>query len=361
MRHAIAVAKYAHVFVIYLCSDDNINSVKKEVTINNGVHEIRVFYPRVKNNLPITGNVSRFLKIRKLYYHAFLELEKELGGIDLIHANVTYPIGVVAKYIQKKAHIPYVITEHWTGYMPENRKSLSYFGLIQSRLVVRKAAFIMPVSYDLKESMERLRIKGNYRVVSNVVDTDLFALKESKHTPLRFIHVSTLDDVHKNISGLLRAVKKLSDERGDFSMLIVGDGDTQPHIEYAKKLGISKEILRIEGAKPIEEIAKMMRQSDVFVLFSNYESFSCVISEALCTGMPVISSDAGAIKERLDKTNGIIIEPKNEQALKDRMAYMIDNYDKYDARKIREDAIEKYNYDRVGQQFLELYNETLKG
>ena len=361
VRHAVAVAKYANVYLIYLCSEKNIKTVKKVESINNGVREIRIFYPRVKNSMPVLGYVSRFFRIRRLYYNAFLELKNELGNIDVIHANVTYPIGVVARYIHKKSHIPFVITEHWTGYMPENRKSLSYYGLVQSRLVGKDAAFIMPVSYDLKNSMERLRIRGNYRVVYNVVDTGLFTLKEPKHNPLRFIHVSTLDDVHKNISGILRAVKALSNERDDFTMVIVGDGNTKPHRDYAKKLAIPNKLIKIEGAKPIEEIAAMMRQSDVFVLFSNYESFSCVISEALCTGMPVISSNTGAIGERLDKSNGILIEPKDEEALKDSMAYFIDNYSKYDAAKIRADAVKKYNYDVVGQQFVEIYHEAVKG
>jgi len=361
VRHAAAVSSYANVFVIHVCPDDNLKTPTKVVTEKGGFKEIRIVYPRMKSRLPMLGEYFKFLKIRRLYVKAFLELEKELGKIDLIHANVIFPIGMIATYLNRRYHVPYVVTEHWTGFMPNNRDNLSGLILRQSKRIAKKAARIMPVSRDLKNSMQSLGIQAKYEVVYNVVDTDLFTLKELVHKPFRFIHVSSLDDRQKNISGILRVIKTLANMHLDFTMHLVGDGDTRPHKKYAKELGIPDDKLLIEGIKPIDEIAGLMRQSDVFVLFSNYESFSCVISEALCTGMPVISSDAGAIRERLDKSNGIIINPGDEEALRDSMKYMIENYASYDNNSIRSEAITKYNYHVVGKRLVVIYNEVLKG
>jgi glycosyltransferase involved in cell wall biosynthesis len=186
----------------------------------------------------------------------------------------------------------------------------------------------------------------------------MFGLKRKPTGILRFLHVSTLKDEHKNISGILRSVKRLNEKRQDFEMLIVGDGDVTPHIKYAKELNVLN-VLKIEGGKSINEIARIMHDSDVFVLFSNYENLPCVISEAHCCGLPVISTDVGGIKEMIDDSNGLLIKPKDEDSLYRSMLYMLDNYINYNYLKIREDAISKYSYEKIGRRFFEIYNDIL--
>ena len=358
-RHAVAVAKFANVYVLHACSEEDITTTEIIVSENRGVQTIQIYYPKIKNSIPIIGQIQKYFVLRRLYLDAFLDLRKKIGLINLIHTNIIFPIGSIANYLHKKFSIPFVITEHWTGYLPVNSEKLSLIDLKLSRKIVSKASFILPVSNDLRNSMQKLGIKGNYKVVPNVVDTDLFSLKEPAHSPFRFIHVSTLNDNHKNISGILRTIKALSCKRTDFYFLIVGDGDTQPHTKYAEQLDIPKDIIQIEGARPIDEIATYMRQSDAFILFSNYENLPCVISEALCIGLPVISSDVGGVNEMIDDSNGVLIVSKDEKTLCNKMSYMIDNYIKYDTLNIRKNAIEKYSYDKVGQQFINIYKDVL--
>ena len=358
-RHAVAVAKFANVYVLHACSEEDITTTEIIVSENRGVQTIQIYYPKIKNSIPIIGQIQKYFVLRRLYLDAFLDLRKKIGLINLIHTNIIFPIGSIANYLHKKFSIPFVITEHWTGYLPVNSEKLSLIDLKLSRKIVSKASFILPVSNDLRNSMQKLGIKGNYKVVPNVVDTDLFSLKEPAHSPFRFIHVSTLNDNHKNISGILRTIKALSRKRTDFYFLSVGDGDTQPHIKYAEQLDIPKDIIQIEGARPIDEIATYMRQSDAFILFSNYENLPCVISEALCIGLPVISSDVGGVNEMIDDSNGVLIVSKDEKTLCNKMSYMIDNYIKYDTLNIRKNAIEKYSYDEVGQQFINIYKDVL--
>ncbi len=358
-RHAVAVAKFANVYVLHACSEEDITTTEIIVSENRGVQTIQIYYPKIKNSIPIIGQIQKYFVLRRLYLDAFLDLRKKIGTINLIHTNIIFPIGSIANYLHKKFSIPFVITEHWTGYLPVNSEKLSLIDLKLSRKIVSKASFILPVSNDLRNSMQKLGIKGNYKVVPNVVDTDLFSLKEPAHSPFRFIHVSTLNDNHKNISGILRTIKALSRKRTDFYFLIVGDGDTQPHTKYAEQLDIPKDIIQIEGARPIDEIATYMRQSDAFILFSNYENLPCVISEALCIGLPVISSDVGGVNEMVDDSNGVLIVSKDEKTLCNKMSYMIDNYIKYDTLNIRKNAIEKYSYDEVGQQFINIYKDVL--
>ena len=358
-RHAEAVVKYANVYVIHVCSEAKLKSIEVKKDIINDVETRWIYYPKVRNNIPIISQISKYIKVKKLYIDAFLKLKKEIGTIHLIHTNIIFPVGLIARYFNKKFNIPFVVTEHWSIFLPVNRKRLSFPVLKLSQIIAKSASYILPVSNDLKKSLQLLNIKSNFKLVPNVVNTTLFTKKESEHKLFRFIHVSTLDS-NKNVRGILRAVKNLSVKRTDFQILIMGDGDIQPHIKYARELNISDKIVSFEGAKPISDIASIMQQSDAFILFSFYESLPCVISESLCVGIPVISSNVGGISEMINDSNGILINANDEKALCNKMSFIIDNYNKYDSTEIRKKAVERYSYDNVGQQFVNIYKEVLK-
>ena len=78
---------------------------------------------------------------------------------------------------------------------------------------------------DLKIAMENHGLKSNYEIVSNVVDIKLFYPEQNKikKSKTRIIHISTLEDQQKNISGILRAIKKLTENIVDFELFIIGD------------------------------------------------------------------------------------------------------------------------------------------
>jgi glycosyltransferase involved in cell wall biosynthesis len=359
-RHAEAVAIYASVHVLFACSDKNLKSVETEHFVKNGVDTHIIYYPKIKSKIPLLDNMLKYIYLKKLYLKNYIKLKNTIGKIDIIHINVIYPIGLIARYLKRKFNIPYVITEHWTGYLPQNQGKLSSFVKQQSRKIVSAASVVMPVSDNLQKSMQELGFKADYNLIPNVVDTKLFGLKEEAYKPLRFIHVSTLIDKHKNISGILHTIKQLSKKRKDFTFTIIGDGDIKPHIRYAEQLEIPKEIITFEGAKPIEKIAEAMQKSDIFVLFSNYENLPCVISEAHSCGLPVISTNVGGISEMIDDLNGILISVKDENTLLEKMEHMLNEFDSYKPDKIRKKAIKRYAYDKVGKQIVAVYNKVLK-
>ena len=90
-----------------------------------------------------------------------------------------------------------------------------------------------------------------------------------------------------------------------------------------------------------------MPHADFFVLFSNYENAPVVISEALAVGLPIVSSNVGGISEMINEEIGFLIDRKDEKALKEKILYLLDNFQKYDIEKIRNNGL-KYSFDRVG-------------
>jgi len=80
-----------------------------------------------------------------------------------------------------------------------------------------------------------------------------------------------------------------------------------------------------------------------------------VILEALCSGLPVISSRVGGVGEVINDNNGIMVESENVSALAAAMQKMIDDYSQYNREAIATDAAKKFSYETVAKQYLQYY------
>lgn len=349
-RHAIAVAQMHKVTVLYLTADPTIEETEAEIRDEHGMKVIRVYF---------RPGTFRPRDHYQAFHFGLKQLKKQKRlDFDLVHGNILYPSAMQALVLQRKFHVPFIYTEHWTGYHRESGPGLGLAAKLMLKHTASKASFLSPVSKHLAKSMEQYGLKGNYAVVPNVVDTELFQPGE-KPERFRFIHVSSLVDEHKNISGMLRTIKRVLETVKDVEFHLIGDGDITPHLAYAKKLGIPEENLKIEGEKPLTEIAKAMGQAHAFMLFSHYENLPCVILEAFSCGIPVISSDTGGIREHLDPSRGILITNGQEDELYRGILQIIKGYNDFDPVGIREYAVEQFSESSIAQQFDSLYRKSL--
>ncbi|MCF6185424.1 MAG: glycosyltransferase [Bacteroidales bacterium] len=358
-RHAEAVSAFCKVSVIHVRA--NIQKEKFIIDINKteNLHEYICYYKKHTLNIPL---ISHFIKINKkikAYKKTYRLISEKQEKINIIHLNVMLPAGIYALVLKKKYKIPYVITEHWTKFLNPSEFSSSEKKII--RKIAKNSSGICPVSENLKQNLINFEINGNFAVIPNVVNANIFypETKETKHKIVKILHISHLDDKHKNISGILNVIKKLSSERGDFTITISGNRNLEQHKKYAKKIGIPENIISFEGEKTSEEVAESMRKHDIFVMFSNYENLPCVISEAHMCGIPVISSDVGGVSEMIDKDNGILTEKGNEKDFKEKLSLMIDNIEKYSPLLISIKAQNRYGYETVAKKYLTLYEKIL--
>jgi glycosyltransferase involved in cell wall biosynthesis len=364
-KHAEAVALRSNVIALHVCSDAACKEMYEitESDLNN-VHAINVYYKKVTNKIPVLARIQKLIRIKKAYSIGLEIAKKRSGKIDIVHHNILYPSGMMALYLKRLKGIPYIITEHSTAYLPSKKTPMGSLEKMFSRMIARNASFITPVSMDLRDAMRDHGLEGNYEVVYNVADTKLFypPKQKSPGTKIKFLHISTLDDSHKNISGMLRSAAELSKTQPGFECWFVGDGDTAPHIETAKKLNIYNLVAFFEGTRTTVEIAELMRASDCFILFSNYENLPVVIIEALASGLPVISSDVGGIHEHISPERGMLVPAKDEKAFIDALSKMISDIKRtrYNSSQLAAYADENFSYEKVSEKFHHLYQRILK-
>ena len=358
-KHAEAVALFAKVTLIHVCFTDKISA--KEETVIEQIDQLTsciIYIKKTQNNIPVIRDVVRLCKIIRAYRFGYKQMFRNEAP-DIIHANILIPIGLIAYLFSKIKKIPYIITEHWTGYLPGDPNKPGH-GMLFYRYFAKKAACIAPVTQNLAKAMQSFGIRNQYSVIPNVVDTAVFTMKEpSTDSRKHLLHVSSLLDEHKNFSGMLLAVKHVKESGHDCVLEVISDGDFEQYHKKIEDLGLSGNII-FHGKKTTAEVAGIMKHCDVLLLFSNYENFPCVIPEAWACGLPVLSSNVGGISEFVNKTNGAMTEAKNIRSFSRKLDDMLHKLDKFDKRKIRDYAMDNFSYQVIGSQYIDLYKKVLK-
>jgi glycosyltransferase involved in cell wall biosynthesis len=315
-RHAKAVSLLHTVEVIHIVSDKNCRE-NIEITTRkiDGIITHIGYIKQTKS--PILKCI--------LFWKTYLLLLKKTKRFDVVHLNELYPFGIFALHLKWFQRKPFIISEHWTIYHKPHHKNISYIQKIISRIIVKKAAVVCPVSNNLKESMQLIKLRGNYNRVPNVVDTSVFYPREKNNDIFTLIHVSNMDNNHKNIEGIIRVIKKLESKIDDFRFKLIGENSGK-YIPFAKKTGLNLNKTLFIDQMPHEEIAHNLKESNLFILFSNYENLPCVILEAFSCGIPVIATNTGGISEFFPSDFGCLIEANDELLLEKKILEMYTNF-----------------------------------
>lgn len=362
-RHARAVSIYTPLTVIYVTqygeqlevSDDHV-----EVTHSPNLTEMVVQFRFKKSGISILDKVRYNLK----YYSTYKKLIKkhfaENGVPDLIHVHVPMKAGVVAKWIKRKWKVPNIVSEHSATYVkgpPDTFENRSLYFQNAVKNIFQSALLTTTVSeHDGKILKKKFNLKS-VEIIRNVVDTNCFFLEPAHHkTCFRFIHVSAMG-YQKNTDGILRACAALKKRRSDWKLELVGPINEKMR-QTIDELKLH-ETVTIAGQLSNEMVAKQMQNASALVMFSRYENFPCTIIEAQCCGLPVIATNVGGIPETINGSNGYLVDSEDEQGLQAAMFDMIENCNRFDAFIIASKARDDYSYEKIGNQFLKLYDRVL--
>ena len=359
-RHAEAVHLKNNVVIIFVKSVDHQKThFDTNIHSDRGVTEILITYRKSKKmwGLRHLINWSRYYIGHQLGWKAV----KVMGfKPDIAHVNIAFPAGLIARIWKLTKGIPYVITEHWTGYLPEdNRYKDNKIQQIASKSIVGSAEEVVTVSGGLKEAMRNHGLKNAYRIIPNVVDTNFFYY----NTPMEsrknyFLVVADLYDKQKNISGTLLAFKHLVERYPNTELIIIGAGRDEQNL---KQLSFDLQIdgsVKFLGVQAPVEVRNHMQHALATILFSNFENQPCVIAESFACGTPVIATDVGGIREHLLDTHGFLIAPNDGEALLNAMQKII-RHKAFDPLVIRQYAVDHFSSMVISTKLDELYQKHI--
>lgn len=358
-RHARAVAQFIPVHVLFILRDSEgsvTRSTKiEENTLGNLKETIIYYYSPPKKIKLLDGFLSRkkFNRINRTYINSqFRTIGKPLS----VHVHVIYRAGLIAAWIRTRFRIDYHVTEHWAGYDKSNYDNFFTRSERFKRTtlkVLKLSKCVVPVSMDLGKKLQNLVPSIKLKIIPNTVDVTQFYPGDAQKV-FRFAHNVSSYKGQKNTEGLLRVLNTLKELRTDWECIIYGPMNDELE-EMIKNFDLESKVV-FTGQISYQSVADRLRRSSAFISFSNFENQPCSILEALCCGLPVISTNVGGIGEIINEQNGILIEAGNEPQLLEAIKKMMDEYIRFDKTAIAAEAKRMFSYETVGKQLYALYS-----
>ena len=344
--HALAASKYNSINVLYIVADDNVKDYEIKYFQDHELKTTIVYFKR-----GIFKYLNYFVAFTKGFH--FVK-EKNKLKFDIVHMNIMHPGIWQALYLKWRYKIPYVVSENWHGFQDLSKYNLSFLEMKLIKIGFRFSSVISPVSKQLKNCMINANYKAKYQIIPNVVDTDKFHIRklDAEKNNFTFLHVSTLDDSIKNVSGIIDAFEKIKHK--NMVLKIIGDGPIDWIIKKVSTLK-TKNTVVVESEKTHDQIAKEMQKADVFVLFSNIENLPLVLIESISSGTPFIATKVGGIPELFNNELGRLVDAGSVDQLLNEMNFMVENPNFFNPFRIRSFAIKNYSNEEVGKKFNDLY------
>lgn len=292
----------------------------------------------------------------------------KLHGIELLHVHYAIPhayAGYMAKQMlsAEGIRIPMVTTLHGTditlvGNHPFYKPAVT-FSINNSDLVTSVSQSLKDDTLNLFDIQKEIHVVPNFidipKKVSPVSECQRdFMAKENERI---ITHVSNLRPVKRVLDVIEifdRIQKKLAAK-----LIIVGDGPDRESCEnLVSELKLNDKVIFLGNSN---EVDKILCFSDLFMLPSQKESFGLAALEAMASGVPVISSDAGGLPEvNIDGESGFLspvgdIENMATNALK--ILASDETLNAYKKRAV--EVAQKFDTHKIVPKYVALYERAL--
>ncbi|HET8854710.1 MAG TPA: N-acetyl-alpha-D-glucosaminyl L-malate synthase BshA [Salinimicrobium sp.] len=293
----------------------------------------------------------------------------KLHKIEVMHVHYAIP-HAYAGYMAKKMlaeegiSIPMVTTLHGTditlvGNHPFYKPAVTFS--------INNSDVVTSVSDSLKADTLRLfDVKKDIKVVPNFIDIskfnrsflnchrDMLAAEDEKiitHIS-NFRKVKRIDDVVRIFDQIQKKVKS--------KLIMVGQGpERKPAEDLVEELGIENKVLFLGESN---EIDKILRFTDLFLLPSERESFGLAALEAMAHSVPVISTNSGGLPEvNIDGLTGYLSEVGAVDQMAENAVSILEDEEKLEEfRKNAQKQACKFDILTVVPVYEKLYQKALE-
>jgi glycosyltransferase involved in cell wall biosynthesis len=362
-RHAKAASIYSDIILLYAVKDEVLTKKKYyiEVEEQNSFTIYRGYYNfkcRVKIIEKLITVILFYVVLFKLYQKAI----SDFGIFDLVHVHIAQKQSLFAFFLKCFKRYNYVVTEHNGWFMPIGEKRFTKNIILKwiIKLHFKYASNTSVVSKSLGIALQKkYSVIKSFLVIPNAVDDSIFFYKpqNEKTNDINFFAITGNFDI-KNIDGIIRAFSNFIKKGYTATLHIAGANDSAFKL-LVDELLIAHSV-KFYGLLDNKGIARLMQTVDAFIFFTRYETFGCVMAEAICCGKPVIASRLDVLKENLkENSNALFVTSENENELTAKLMYYCNNKNAFDNNKIAENATDKFNFDRIGKDFLAFYKTVI--
>ena len=305
------------------------------------IYDITIIAPKFKGKFKKIKGV----KIIRLPIHNFhigdyqptqlniRKIKEHIKNTDLLWVQTIGPIGGIAIFLAKLSKKPIVAYTHSieSELVSKSIKKNHFFQRVIysivkgfSRLCYNRCDLLMVPSLDTAEVLSWQKIKTKKAIVNLGIDTDKFNQPINKRTSKKKLGLSNSIVIgftgrigrEKDLFTLYRAFLRLQ-KKYPINLLIIGDG-----LQNIKQYLKTKRNVKVIG--PVSNIYDYLHAMDIFVMPSLTETSSLATMEAMSTGLPVITTPVGHMKNYVENNyNGFTFNKKDNYTLSKKLEVLI--------------------------------------
>ena len=120
----------------------------------------------------------------------------------------------------------------------------------------------------------------------------------------------------------LREIEKVAEQYPDYQLIIYGEGPSREELEHlVKELGIEKQVSLPGNKKNLHE---QIKNAEIFLLSSDYEGMPNALIEAMCMGLPCISTKVSGATDLISHgKNGLLVELDDQKGFEEAMLELL--------------------------------------
>lgn len=276
-------------------------------------------------------------KIEKKLVEAY-----DLRSFDLLHSHLMLSSGYTALRMKRKYGLPYVVSVRdtdLTGFI-----KLPYFKKLAKK-IMEEANGILFLSHTHKKALISMysnegtqrMIENKSVVIGNCVEPFWEENTVTNHKELsssKKVKVLTVAKIRpvKNITMAAKAVEILCERGYDAQLTVVGEN--QDNTEFNKIRSFNHVVILPFMKK--EELIKVYKENDVFLLPSLNETFGRVYVEAMTQGLPVLYTKGQGFDGNYKEGEvGYPVASDNPEAIADRIIDIINHYERISENAVR--------------------------
>lgn len=286
--------------------------------------------------------VLTFFRIYKNIIKALIKFKPDIIYFTLTPIGNSFYRDVLIVMLLKLSKTKIVYHLHGKGIYKKTKNSKIIRTIYKC---VFKNTYVIHLSRILKEDISLVNTKVKSYVIPNGINRlNHFNKNRNNDKPKKLLFLSNLAE-NKGLIMFLLACKSLKNNNIPFVANIVGRETTLISEQDLKdkiiELHLEKEVTYL-GPRYDDEKETILENSEIFVFPTYNDCFPLVLLEALKYGLPVISTNEGAISEIIDDgKNGYVVERKNQEQLNNKLKKLV-----LDEKKIQEfsnNSREKFN------------------
>lgn len=293
-------------------------------------------------------------------YHMAFGILDYFRDYDLIHLHSTDFFLDFSAIMKKRHKKPMIITSH--GFYFHSAKwnlfKRIYFRVVSIQLLKRLNAVICVSEQDKK----LLKANINPEVIPNGVELpEQIIPKLPSNGKIQILSINRLDQ-NKGVLDIIKVLAALRNKI-DFEYHLVGQdfGVLQDLLHQVKQLNLEKNVI-IHGRTSESKKEELLRECQIYLSASTYESFGISLLEAISYGKICVANDIEAYHELISHgENGFITNFKDTSST---AAFIKSLILRPDLLKISQRAIEKsreYGWNSVHNKYLKIYKNAIYG